>query len=86
MTSCDDPYIGDESIMRPPASKKARMTLVQLSRAALSSPTLKVIQLPRPTTGITSLVDGTRRVIIGPRACAATASGQSAGTTLPARN
>jgi hypothetical protein len=85
MTSCDDPYIGDESIMRPPASKKARMTLVQLFRAATSSPTLNVIQLPRPTTGIASLLDGMRRVMIGPRACAALANGQSAAAALPAR-
>src|SRR5688572_5738727 len=85
MTACDDPYIGDESIIRPPASKKARMTLVQLSRAAASSPTLKVIQLPRPTTGIASLLDGMRRVMIGPRACAALANGHSAVAALPAR-
>jgi hypothetical protein len=72
--------------MRPPPWKKARMTLVQLSRALVSSPTLKVIQLPRPTTGIVSPVDGMRRVIIGPRACAALANGQSAVAALAARN
>lgn len=78
MTSCDDPYMGDESIIRPPASKNARMTFVQLSRAALSSPTLNVIQLPSPMTGMASPLDGMRRVMIGPRAWAAATSGQSA--------
>ena len=33
MTSCEEPYIGEESIIRPPASKKARMTSAQASRA-----------------------------------------------------
>ena len=64
MTSCDEPYIGDESIIRPPASTKLRMTSAQASRATGSSPTLKVIQLPRPTTGSASPVDGIGRVRI----------------------
>ena len=58
MTACDEPYIGDESISRPPAAKKARITSVQASRAAGSLPTLKVIQLPRPTRGRISPLDG----------------------------
>ena len=62
MTSCDEPYIGDESIMRPPASKSARMTAAQESRATASLPTLNVIQLPSPMTGTASPVDGTGRV------------------------
>ena len=33
MTSCDEPYIGEESISRPPSWKKARMTSAQESRA-----------------------------------------------------
>jgi hypothetical protein len=35
MTGCDEPYIGDESISRPPPAKKARMTSVQASRATV---------------------------------------------------
>ena len=61
ITFCDDPYIGDELIMRPPSSKKARMTSAQASRATGSSPTLKVIQLPSPTTGMASPLDGIGR-------------------------
>ena len=33
MTDCDEPYIGDESMTRPPASKNARMTSAHASRA-----------------------------------------------------
>ena len=40
------------------------MTSAQASRATGSSPTLKVIQLPRPTTGSASPVDGIGRVRI----------------------
>ena len=66
MTSCDDPYIGDESMTRPPAAKKLRMTSAQLSRATRSLPTLKVIQLPSPITGSASPLEGIGRVSIGP--------------------
>lgn len=62
MTAWAEPYIGDESIRRPPPAKNARTTSVQLARAAGSSPTLKVIQLPRPTTGKRSPDDGIGRV------------------------
>ena len=58
MTSCDDPYIGDESMTRPPAAKKLRMTSAQLSRATRSLPTLNVIQLPSPMTGSASPLEG----------------------------
>src|SRR5215471_10093652 len=64
MVSCDEPYIGDESITRPPASTKLRMTSAQASRATGSSPTLNVIQLPRPTAGSASPVEGIGRVRI----------------------
>jgi hypothetical protein len=50
--------MGEESIRRPPASKKARITCAQASRATGSSPTLKVIQLPSPTAGSASPVEG----------------------------
>src|SRR6478735_7152504 len=66
MTSCEEQYIGEESIIRPPASKKLRMTSVQSARATRSSPTLKVIQLPSPITGNASPLDGIRRVIKAP--------------------
>ena len=65
--------------MRPPAAKKSRMTSAQAARAVRSFPTLKVIQLPRPTTGSASPVDGIGRlsgdaVGVGPRALAAAGS------------
>ena len=58
MTAWDEPYIGDESMRRPPSWKKACMTAAHSPRSSGSSPTLKVIQLPRPTTGIFSPLDG----------------------------
>ncbi|MFZ3289764.1 MAG: hypothetical protein WA191_23340 [Telluria sp.] len=57
--------MGDESIMRPPAAKKWRMTSVQLARAAGSSPTLKVIRLPRPMSGSAWPEDGIGRLSNG---------------------
>ena len=47
----------------PPASKKAAITAAHSSWSTRSSPTLKVIQLPRPTTGNGSPVDGIGLVI-----------------------
>ncbi len=79
MTSCDEPYIGDESMSRPPSAKNARMTSAQASRATRSLPTLKVIQLPSPMTGRASPVEGTARVRTG-TACAV----PNEGTTRPA--
>ena len=58
--------MGEESISLPPSAKKARMTSVQESRAAASSPTLKVIQLPRPTSGSVCPLDGIACVTRGP--------------------
>jgi hypothetical protein len=67
MTACEEPYMGEESIKRPPSAKKARMTSVQELRAAMSSPTLKVPQVPRPTSGSAAEgVEGIGRVTIGP--------------------
>src|ERR671937_296805 len=57
-TFWDEPYMGEESIRRPPESKKAPITCAQASRAIGSLPTLKVIQLPSPTAGSTSPVEG----------------------------
>src|SRR5262249_46780704 len=53
-----EPYMGEESIRRPPESKKAPITCAQASRAIGSWPTLKVIQLPSPTAGSSSPVEG----------------------------
>src|SRR5262249_11046340 len=50
--------MGEESIRRPPESKKAPITCAQASRAIGSLPTLKVIQLPSPTAGSSSPVEG----------------------------
>src|SRR5262249_6901393 len=58
MVGCDDAYIGEESIIRPPAAKNAAITAAHSSRSLASLPTLNVIQLPRPTTGSISPVDG----------------------------
>src|SRR6266542_3292036 len=71
ITSCEEPYIGEESIRRPPSWKKARTTSAQESRATGSSPTLNVIQLPSPTTGSLSPVEGIGRMRIGDRPGAA---------------
>jgi hypothetical protein len=79
MTDCDEPYIGDESIMRPPAAKKARITSAQASRAARSLPTLKVIQLPSPTSGTCSPLDGMARVATAPTGAGWPVAGRAQG-------
>src|SRR5438132_539940 len=48
------PYIGDESITRPPSSKKRCRTSLSGSRGAADAPTSKVRDVPRPTAGIVS--------------------------------
>src|SRR5262249_24054727 len=50
--------MGEESIRRPPESKKAPITCENASRAIGSLPTLKVIQPPSPTAGSSSPVEG----------------------------
>lgn len=62
ITGCEEPYMGEESIIFPPASKNAVITSAHSSRSTGSSPTLKVIQVPRPTAGIASPEDGMVRV------------------------
>jgi hypothetical protein len=47
--------------MRPPPSKKAAMTPAHSSLSTGSPPTLKVIQVPNPTIGISSRVEGMAR-------------------------
>src|SRR5918995_3927408 len=67
ITSCEEPYIGEESIRRPPAPKKARMTSARLWRASASLPTLEVIQDPRPTIGNATPLEGI--VLVCSEAC-----------------
>ena len=70
--------------MRPPASKKAAMTPAHSSRSTGSSPTLKVIQVPSPTIGISSRVEGIGRRAGGLRwACRET--GKSVAAAVAAR-
>ncbi len=47
--------------MRPPSLKNAAVTAAHSSSRTGSLPTLKVIQLPSPTTGTSSPVVGIRR-------------------------
>lgn len=54
--------MGEELILRPPASKKAAITSAHSSRRTGSPPTLNVIQVPSPTAGITSPEEGIVRV------------------------
>src|SRR5262245_15854080 len=62
------PYIGDESITRPPRATKRSSTLLRGARSAAESPTSKVRHVPRPTAGIASPLRGMRRS--SRRACA----------------
>jgi hypothetical protein len=62
--------------MRPPASKKADMTLAHSFLSTGSSPTLKVIQVPSPTTGMASRVEGMSRRA-GEASCACKEIGKS---------
>jgi hypothetical protein len=59
------PYIGEVSIIRPPASTSACTTARKRPRAGSSAPTSNTCQVPSPTTGIGSPEDGIGRVIIG---------------------
>ena len=68
ITSSEDPYIGDESITVPPASKKAFRTRVRASRSRVLPPTLNVIQDPMPITGTWRLDFGIVRRIGTPPA------------------
>ncbi len=80
MTAWEEPYIGEESITRPPPAKKALMTAVHSSRSSASSPTLKVIQLPSPTTGSLSPLEGIGLVSRG--ACASAEKGRSSAPAV----
>ncbi|MFO1067564.1 MAG: hypothetical protein U1E14_03475 [Geminicoccaceae bacterium] len=78
ITAWAEPYIGELSTIAPPPAKKARITAVHSSCSTGSSPTLKVIQLPRPTAGMGSPLDGMTRVAT-PLACA----GRAAAAATP---
>jgi hypothetical protein len=71
--------------MRPPSSKKARMTSAQASRATGSSPTLNVIQLPSPITGMASPLDSIGLVRIA-RCCADAGRGRNIAAAPVAAN
>src|SRR5215213_4310887 len=60
------PYIGEVSIMRPPASASTRSTAASFSRAGSPGPISNTCQVPSPITGIASPLDGIGRVIIVP--------------------
>src|SRR3546814_99762 len=70
MTSAEVPYIGEQSMTLPPRAKNTRSTSARWSRRRRSSPTLKVIHEPMPTTGSASPLDGMARVIDAPCAFA----------------
>src|SRR5687767_12149754 len=87
MTSWEEPYMGEESITPPPASKNACMTAAHSFRSSGSSPTLKVIQVPRPRTGRFSPVEGMglARMRPGPAAPAMGARSTPLAAIMPAR-
>ena len=55
------PYIGEVSIMRPPASASIRSTARSFWRAGSPGPTSNTCQVPSPITGIASPLDGIAR-------------------------
>src|SRR5437762_13341551 len=82
MIVSEKPYIGEESIIAPPRSKKLRSTGKSEAAAALSGGTLNVIQLPTPMAGSVSPLAGTA-CMIGARPCAQTGPDQN-GAAAPA--
>ncbi len=84
ITASDEPYIGEESTMPPPRAKNSASTFARASRNARSSPTLNVIQVPRPMAGICSPVDGMARMSFGPGAAARAARKPAAIAPAPA--
>ena len=73
------PYIGEESITIPPPSMNAATTAASGARAAASSPTSNVREVPIPITGNCSPLDG-----IGRRIRVACAAAPSACPARPA--
>src|SRR4051794_8573792 len=64
VTSSARPYIGEESIIRPPGSVSCFNTARNGCRARSSAPASKTCQVPSPITGMASPEDGIGRVII----------------------
>ena len=83
MTSSDDPYMGEESIMPPPSSKKAWTTSSRAARKSGSLPTFNVIQDPIPMIGIGSMLAGIARVA---RGAASAEIGSKLAAAPPAAN
>src|SRR5437867_11946694 len=90
ITSSARPYMGEESISRPPRSLNRRSTSASCAAcrwSAVRKSTSNVFQVPSPITGNCSLEDGIARVsIIGdsPPACAcAVAIGKSNPAVVP---
>ena len=74
MTASAFPYIGELSINDPPLSNNVRSTSLSGSRSEADAPTSKVCQVPHPTAGSSSPVDGTVRfsmacVMFDPSSC-----------------
>ena len=59
------------------------MTSVQVLRAAMLSPTLKVRELPRPITGIASALDGTGLLMSSSRVVALVAGMRAVAPSAP---
>ena len=70
-TPSDWPYIGELSITEPPASNSTFSTSARGARSAADGPTSKVCQVPQPTTGSASPVEGILRVCMRGPVCAA---------------
>ena len=83
MTVSEYPYMGEESIIAPPRSKKPRNTGTSDAAAAVSGGTLNVIQLPTPIEGSASPVPGMGRMIAA-RPCARASSDQNGAVAAAA--
>ncbi|MNR32794.1 hypothetical protein D3C85_1504130 [compost metagenome] len=62
--SSERPYIGELSITVPPAAKSASSTPGRRWYSSVSGRRSKPIQVPQPTTGRASFVEGMGRVVI----------------------
>src|SRR5882724_4691982 len=77
------PYIGDESITRPPSSTKRRRTSASGARSAAAVPTSNVCQVPSPTVGTFSPLEGMARSRIGAAAPILERAIPSSGEKVP---
>ncbi len=86
-TVSDCPYIGDESIIRPPRVENDLRTSRSGARSGSPAPTSKVCQVPMPMTGRDSPVAGIRLVsIIGFSSACAHAGAAIAAAPAMRRN